>query len=189
MANIAMKIGKTKMSGTLYFKKPNKLRIDFQNPRDQVLVTNGIELVVYIPEYSAVMSQVFSQQEEESLFSIANSNGLALLKKNYNVAFLNTPNPVPLDSDEEIGSGGPREPVVKLRANWRNTDEGFRQLELAIGNKGLIRRVSGVTVGYQKVQIDFQNIRINQNIPDSRFEYDPPPSANAYNNFLFRPEK
>ena len=78
--------------------------------------------------------------------------------------------------------------VVKLKLSSRSTSEGFRQLEIAIDRGNLIRRVSGLTVGFKEHRFDFLNIRTNQNIPDARFEYDSPPFANVYQNFLYQPE-
>jgi outer membrane lipoprotein-sorting protein len=43
-------------------------------------------------------------------------------------------------------------------------------------------------VGFEEHRLDFLNVRTNQNIPDARFDYDSPPSANVYRGFLFESE-
>jgi outer membrane lipoprotein-sorting protein len=50
----------------------------------------------------------------------------------------------------------------------------------------LIRRIEGRTIAETLVRFDFLDVKINQGIPEQRFLYDSPASANLYNNFLFR---
>ena len=169
------------MRGTIYYKKPDLMRIDFSDPANQVIVTNGQMLTIYIPKQSAVFQQTLKKGSSGTGAGLASSEGLQLLRKNYSIAYLENPNPVPLDP-------GSSERVVKLKLEWRSTDEGFRQLELDIGENGLIRRIIGVTANYERIQFDFTDIKTNQNIPVGRFKYDPPQTANTYPNFLFVPE-
>jgi outer membrane lipoprotein-sorting protein len=46
--------------------------------------------------------------------------------------------------------------------------------------------MQATTIADGNIQFDFSNIKTNQGIPDQRFIYDSPASANLYNNFLFR---
>jgi outer membrane lipoprotein-sorting protein len=180
-ASIAITQGETVMTGKLYYKNPNLLRIDFTDPEDQVLVTNGSELTIYIPRYEVILVQRLRRRSQAALANMASEQGLHLLKKNYGVAYLSGPEFVPLEE-------GSNEQVRKLKMESRSTAEGFRQIVLAIGRNGLIRRITGVTIGYEEFVLDLTNIVVNQNIPDTRFEYDSPPYANVYNDFLFEAE-
>jgi outer membrane lipoprotein-sorting protein len=77
--------------------------------------------------------------------------------------------------------------VVKLRLTRRSISEGFREIILHINpDTKLIRRIEGRTIAEGLVQFDFTNVKVNQGIPEQRFIYDSPASANVYNNFLFR---
>lgn len=180
-ARLSITRGEDAMTGTVYYKNPNLLRIDFSEPEEQVLALDGELLTIYIPTHSVIMQQSIKRHSSATLASMASSQGLNLLKRNYSIAYLTGPDPVPLDEDGD-------EMVVKLKLEWKSTDEGFRQLEISVGENGLIRRIVGVTVGYEKIRFDFSNIIINQNIPDARFQYESPASANVFNNFLFDPE-
>ncbi|MDL2230006.1 outer membrane lipoprotein carrier protein LolA, partial [Treponema sp. OttesenSCG-928-L16] len=103
-----------------------------------------------------------------------------LLRRNYIPAFVTGPDPVPLEEGSE-------EMVVKLRLTRRSVSEGFREILLDINpNTLLIRRIEGKTIAEGTVRFDFTNMLINQGIPEQRFIYDAPASANLYNNFLFR---
>ena len=181
IAQVSVTVEKEVMEGTLFYKIPNLLRIDFSNPEDQVLVTDGKKLTLYIPQYRVVMSQTLKRRSSAAIAAMASRQGLLLLKRNYSIAYLQSPSPVPLDEKS-------KEMVTKLKLSWKSSDEGFRELILSVNSEGLIRRIEGITVGYQKIVFDFRNIRLNQNIPESRFRYDPPASANVIENFLFDPE-
>jgi outer membrane lipoprotein-sorting protein len=169
------------MSGTLYYKSPNLLRIDFTSPAEQVLVTDGSRLTVYIPLYRVVMSQALRRRPAGALPSMVSKQGLALLKRNYYMAFLEGPGKVPLDPGSSLM-------VTKLKLTWRTNSEGFREMVLSVNSQNMICRIDAVTVGYQKIQFSFEDIKVNQNIPDARFKYDPPASANVQENFLFEPD-
>ncbi|RKX76596.1 MAG: outer membrane lipoprotein carrier protein LolA [Spirochaetes bacterium] len=181
-ADITITQGDSVMKGVLFYKKPNLLRINFTKPKDQVLVVNGESLIIYIPEHSVIMKQNLRRRGQETLASLASKEGLTQLKRNYSVAYEIGPEPVPLDEQSKLN-------VIKLKFEWRSPDEAFRQLNISVTEDRLIRRIIGVTRNYEEIQFDFTNIDINQNIPDARFtNYEPPPDANVFDNFLFKPE-
>ncbi len=171
----------TVMYGDLYYRSPNRLRIDFENPDDQVLLVDGSLLTIYIPRHSVIMQQQLKRNSSASGAAMVTGKGLDLMKRNYSIAFLEGPDPVPL----EEGSGML---VRKLKLVWRSPDAGFRQLILSVTEAGYIRRIEGITHTYDKLQFDFTGIAINVGIPYRRFEYDSPGTANIFNNFLFEPE-
>jgi len=181
-ASITITRGDTVMKGKINYKIPNLLRIDFTEPKEQVLVTNGKELTIYIPKYEVIMTQKLKKHSETALASMASEQGLKFLKKNYSIAYLVEPNPVPLDDKS-------KEMVVNLKLTSRSVSEGFRQIVISIGTDKLIRRIKGITIGYDEIVFDFVGVKVNQNIPDSRFDYDSPPYANVYNNFLFESQE
>ena len=152
-AKITITKGKEKMSGIIYYKTPSLLRINFDNPKEQVLVVDKEKLVIYIPKYRVI----------------------------YIVSYLESPDFLPLDE-------GSTEMVKKLKFVWRTADEGFRQLIMSVGEDNLIRRMVCVTADYTEMQFDFTDIKTNEGIPDTRFEYDSPASANVFENFLFEAE-
>jgi len=177
-ANIEIRSGNSTMNGSVSYLTPSFLRIDFSRPADQVIVFNGEALTVYLPEFRAVLNQQLNQSRRASAAGMA--QGLTLLRRNFVPSFLTSPNPEPLDP-------GSSERVVKLRLTRRSVSEGFREITLSINpNTRMIRRIEGRTIAEAEVRFDFTNIRTNQGIPEARFVYDSPPSANMYNNFLFR---
>ena len=183
-ANVTIRSGSADMIGTLSFLNPNLLRIDFAKPTEQVLVFNGELLTVYIPELRAVLNQTVAPMRRTnspaSGVSLASAQGLQLLRRGYVPAFMSGPDPVPLDERD-------RELAVKLRLTRRIASEGFREIILSINPETLlIRRIEGRTIADVLVRFDFSDIKTNIGIPEQRFVYDSPASANLYNNFLFR---
>jgi len=177
-ANITIRSGNSDMTGFVSHLSPSFLRIDFSRPAEQVIVYNGELLTIYLPEYRAILNQTINQSRRSGA-GIASSQGLSMLRRNYVPSYVTGPNPEPLDS-------GSTERVVKLRLARRSGGEAFREIILSINpDTMLIRRIEG-RLAEGEVRFDFTNIRTNQGIPEQRFIYDSPGSANMYNNFLFR---
>mgnify|MGYP006275147955 CR=1 FL=1 len=181
VADISIITEENESFGALAYRIPNQLRIDFEEPTGQVMVSDGELLQVYIPRYNVVLQQPLRRRSDQALAALANEQGLTLLRENYSIAFLDTPDLVPLEEDSD-------EMVRKLRLNWRTTDQGYRQLIISVTEDLLIRRIVGVTSNYEEVQFDFENLETNVGLPDARFEYEAPSSANNFNNFLFEGE-
>lgn len=175
-ADVTMQIDDTKMSGKLEYKRPSRLRVDFTQPDKQVIVSDGQVLKVYIPRYDVTLLQQFDSGAGS--VGMASQEGLALLRKGFNIAYKTGPAAVPLD-----GSSG--EQVTKLLLTWKNTNQGFREIELSVTQGRFIRRITGITADHKKVRIDYTGLQVNQGIPDTRFDYDSPASSNTYDNFLF----
>ncbi|MDR2071673.1 MAG: outer membrane lipoprotein carrier protein LolA [Treponema sp.] len=181
-ARITIRSGNTDMYGTVSHLVPSFLRIDFTTPSEQVIVFDGEMLTVYLPEYRAILNQSISsgRRTGASGASLATAQGLTLLRRNYLPAFITGPAPEPLEA-------GSSETAVRLRLTRRNISEGFREIILYVNPQThLIRRIEGRTIAESLVRFDFSDIKINQGIPEQRFLYDSPASANLYNNFLFR---
>jgi len=182
-AQVNIRSGSTDMIGNLSFLDPFFLRIDFTKPAEQVLVFNGQLLTVYLPDLRAVLNQPVASTRRTTGAagaSMASAQGLQLLRRGYVPAFVSGPEPVPLDERE-------KEAVVKLRLTRRLASEGYREIILSINPETLlIRRIEGRTIADVLVRFDFLNVKTNVGIPEQRFVYDSPASANLYNNFLFR---
>ena len=105
-----------------------------------------------------------------------------MLGRNYSVTYEKVPTPVPLPGAES-------ESVIRLTLSRLTVAEGFRTITLSINpDTLLIRRMEGTTLAGDLISYDFKSIRLDQDIPATRFIYDSPASANVYNNFLFSSE-
>ena len=180
IAQLVVSDSETESRGTLYYRRPGSIRIDYSEPEGQIIVSDGTLLRAYIPTENVVLEQQLNSEQQADPAQLASAEGLTLLQENYNIAYLDSPNPQALDESDST-------PVVKLRLTWRTPDEQFRELVISVDDDFLIRRIEGITVDYNRITFDFINTRVNQSIPDSRFEFDAPSTANVYDNFLFDP--
>ena len=169
-------VGKKEMHGKASFNKPDLMRIDFSKPMDQVIIFNGNKLTVYLPDSSAVLEQELSSDSNR----LNTASGLSLLSRYYVVSYEIGQEPVPLDE-------GSSEQVIKLILTRRSVTEAFRTIKLAISaDTKTIRRVEATPAkGGDSFVFNFSDYVINENISNQRFIYDPPSSANNYNNFLY----
>lgn len=163
------------MRGKISFKRPEMLRIDFSQPDGQTILFNGETLVIYLPGSSAILQQTVSG----SGAAAATPEGLSLMRRYYTVAYESGQTPVPLDEDSD-------EMVVNLILRRRSASEAFSRMLVSVDPASLlIRRIVATTPADLDYVFYFSNYSLNTGISEQRFIYDPPSSANNYNNFLF----
>ena len=168
---------KQESAGKISYKNPDLLRMDYTNPEEQVIVFNGDMLVIYLPGSAAVLQQQVSSTGNAA--TLATGQGLGLLSRYYTVAYETGQNAEPLEE-------GSDEMVVKFILSRKTASEAFRYIKIAVNpTSKLIRRIIAVTPKNEEFVLNFYDYKLNQNITEQRFIYDPPSSANNYNNFLF----
>ncbi len=180
-ADLKITKGDEEQFATVWYKNPDKLRLDFSEPAEMVIAVGEETLQVWVPSYGVTFSQPLKRNSQAQMAGLSGSRGLELLSKYYTISYNPSPTPVPLDA-------GSSEMVVKLKAEWKTTNEGFRRLELSIDSDLRIRRIIGVTTVGETIMFDFSNMVLNKGIPDTRFDYESPPTGNTIENFLFDPE-
>ena len=164
------------MTGKISLKRPEMLRIDFVEPKEQVILFNGDDLVIYLPGSSAVLKQ---SVESDGATSASATQGLSLFKRYYTISYEVGQDPVPLDDMSD-------EMVVNLILYRRTSSEAFSSILISVNPHDLlIRRVVATNPQNEKFTLDITNYNLNVNLNPQRFLYDPPSSANEYNNFLF----
>ena len=169
------------MRGSLVYKRPNLIRIDFEQPEDQWLIFDGDQLMVYIPALNTVLLQDLRDSPNTAQVGVVTAEGLAIMRRNYDVTFLESAQPVPIDEGSSLL-------VTKLRLERRGVTEGLREIVLSVDENGFIRRMLATKVNWGQAQLDLSEIQINQLIPDSLFEEDFDPSASVDEDFLYNPE-
>lgn len=178
-ADLSITADGKKMEAKVSYKRPSLLRMDFSNPKNQVILFNGDMLTIYLPGMSTNLQQSVSSTTDKAGMDLATPQGLALMSRYYTVAYEIGQSPVPLSDSNQ-------EKVVKLILYPRNPAEAFRQIKLAITpDSKLIRQIEATTTQGQTFVFYFTNYNLNVEIPDQRFVYDSPATSNNYNNFLF----
>jgi len=175
-ADVDMKVNGALMKTKTSFKAPNLLRMDFSSPKEQTICFNGDQLTIYLPNQNAILTQHVNGTNSGA--NMATAQGLALLSRYYSVAYEVGPDPVALDASSD-------EKVVKLELKRKSVSESFRTIKISVNaDTKLIRRIEAVTGNNETFVFDFTNYSLNKGIPEQRFIYSAPTSANEYNNFL-----
>ncbi len=177
-AFVSITKGTDKKTGQLYYKSPNKIRINYINPSGQVLVVSDGLLMIFLPDFRVTMTEKLKSHSRSNLVSMISNKRLTLLKNNYRISYLEGPDPVPLEE-------GSIEMVIKLRLRRESSSEGYRELEISVNEKDkTIRRVVGITASYETIQFDFEDIDIYSSIPDTLFDYEISSDGNVIENYI-----
>ena len=176
----------TTQKAKVYFKNPQKLRIDFSEPEGQVICTDGYELLVYIPSLNIVLRQNILKKDktkdEDGNTQIienpilVNPVGLDHFLKNYAISYHETKSKTKLEDGSEVYQ-------FKL-IRWQSSPNGFNRVYLYVQDNGIIRKAEGITAAYQKITLLIDNVKINQEISKTAFEYEPPAHTNTVDDFI-----
>lgn len=176
-ADFELVVGRTESAGKLSYKSPDLIRMDYTNPREQVICFNGDTLTIYLPGQDAVLQQQVTSGG--SAANLSTPQGLSLMSRYYTVAYETGQNAERLDENSD-------DMVVKFILTRKSAAEAFRYIKIAVTESTkLIRRIEAVTPKGERFVFNFFDYKLNQNISEQRFVYDAPSSANSYNNFLF----
>jgi outer membrane lipoprotein-sorting protein len=204
-AEVKLIQGNTTSTGTLLFKNPQKVRIDFSDPANQVICSNGYELWVYIPYLNIVLHQDILERERMKKDEDDEKNEKEKNNDNKNNDQVEEPeivtnpillNPVGLDKflteysieyheTKEKVSYKDGSKVYKMKLiRWRSTKHGFNVIYLTIQENGIIRQVRGVTASYKQIILELDRIELNTNISALKFDYEPPAHTSTVDDFI-----
>lgn len=142
--------GKIKLTGMLFIKKENKLRIDTKN---LIIVSDGKTSWSYNKTGNKVIISSYDENDP-GVFSI---NELVY--------------DIPAQSDIELSNDNGQN-VLKLTPN--SYEYSFDNVKLWLGEDNLINKVELNDAAMGKVEVKFSNYQLNQNLIDSDFSFTPP---------------
>jgi outer membrane lipoprotein-sorting protein len=171
--------GKTTFqSGTIKYKSENKLRVDFDQPAGQKIVSNGKLMWIYLPSMNIVAEQDL-KSNSGGLFSTGTQNGLKRLFSKYHYRFASK------DQPEKQPDGSNRYTLILRQKESRS---GFRKMKLWVDEKYFISRAVGETSTGKKVDIIFSNIKLNIEMPNGIFKFNAPQKARIIKNPMISEE-
>jgi len=181
--NIASeKLGKKMLqSGTIKYRAPDKLLIDFQQPFGQKIVSNGKMMWIYIPSMNVVAEQ--DLKSDSGFFTANTKSGLKRLFSKYHYRFASK------DQPEEKKANG--EEIYTLILKQKESRSGYRKLKLWVSKNSkdyFITKATGETSTGKTVDISFYNIRTNVDLPSGIFRFDIPASARVIKNPMISEE-
>ena len=150
--------------GTLYLKRPGKLRWEYTTPTPQEIVSDGTKLWVYTRE----LKQVNVTPAPQALTGPAGSflQGLGQVREHFQVRFLN---PV-LPTDAEG--------LVVLDLTPRQPEPLLARLILAVDPRTwLVRKAVVYDELGNTVTVRFLEVTVNSGLADQLFVFTPPPGV------------
>ncbi len=151
--------------GIVYFKRPCLMRWEYEKPSPQLIVTSGKEVYVYEKDANQVMI-LSRRQFLSSEISRAFFLGKGDLERYFHVKMDGPPG-----KDQEWSLLlVPRKPVPQVKS--------MRLLLDPVSH--LVKEVSIEDQLGGRTHLVFSRIRLNQGLPDSLFEFEPPENIEIY---------
>jgi outer membrane lipoprotein carrier protein len=150
--------------GTLYLKKPGKLRWEYTTPTPQVVVSDGQRLWVYTPE----LKQVNVTDAPGGLVGPAGSflQGLGQVREHFQARFLNPAQPA--DSDG----------LLVFDLTPKKPEPLLARLVLSVDTQSwLVRKAVIYDQLENTVTVRFLDVAVNPGLPDTLFGFTPPPGV------------
>ena len=150
--------------GTLYLKKPGRLRWEYQTPTPQEIVSDGTRLWIYTPE----LKQVNVAAAPQALAGPAGSflQGLGQVREHFQARFLNPAQPTDADGLVVLDLT-PKQPQPLLARLIVSVDPGSWLVRQAVVHDELGNTVT----------VRFGGTVVNSGLSDSLFVFVPPPGV------------
>jgi outer membrane lipoprotein carrier protein len=150
--------------GTLYLKKPGRLRWEYQTPTPQEIVSDGVRLWIYTPE----LKQVNVSAAPAALAGPAGSflQGLGQVREHFDVRFLNPAQPTDAEG------------LVVLDLTPKRPQPLMTRLIASVDPKTwLVRQAVVYDELGNTVTVRFGDTVVNSGLGDGLFVFVPPPGA------------
>ncbi len=158
---------KDRSKGHVVFKKPGKMRWDYDLPNGKVIIAASGKLLVYEPgevgEKGQVLEQNFSDAELPQAMAFLMGTGRLVDDFTFRL----------LDSAAE---GYPTGQVLELHPRKPNPhfDRLIFYVETAAARRGLVRRLLIIDATGNRNRFDFSEFKFNSAVPETTFTWKPP---------------
>ena len=158
------------VTGTLAYRKKDRLRVEHLAPESQTLVCDGSRVWVWRPANGQVIRSKLdewkrSQPLAQGLLDFGNYAGL-LKRYDVSVATVSAPGP---DGHRSLALA--LKPLDPSRGDFR--------LVLRLSTRDFFPFDSELRVGAVTARTTFSDIRFNPDLPESQFQFRPPPGADV----------
>ncbi len=153
-------------NGIVYMKKDGKIRWEYKNPKEQLIVSDGKKIWFYMPSDKQVIignfEKSFKYKPTQTFLT-----GMGKILEDFNVKF---------STNKEL-STTKNEYALELTPR-KSTEGAPAEILLAVDKKDFLIVKSVVIDKFHNVtEIAFKNIKLNTALPDSLFTFTPPKDA------------
>ena len=159
-------------SGTAYFRKPGKMRWEYQKPEKNLFLVDGKFAWFYAPADHTVTKVAARQSEDWRTPLMLLAGGMKLSRICSNVE--STVALAPQNSGDislECQLKGSE------TARSGNSPNALPRVFFEITSSGELVRLVVKNPGNEETEFQFKNWEINPSVPDSLFQFSPPPGA------------
>ena len=160
--------------GTIQYKNPDKILLNFENPEDQQIISDGNLLFIYIPYLKVVVQQSLTEETESDILTTTTEEGLSKLFNEYSFSFFDSSTPLPFRNTL----------AYHLKLTQKTPKVGFKTMDIWISEDGYILQSNGKSPNGLNVSLIFSNIKINTELPDYIFEFEVPADAQIIRNII-----
>lgn len=160
--------------GSIQYKKPDMILLNFEEPREQKIISNGKTLYIYIPYLKVVAQQSLGEDTESTILETTSEKGLAKLFEEYSFSFFDNSELQPFGSIM----------AYHLKLQQKKPQVGFKKMDIWVAQNGLILQSNGDSPGGVNVSLSFSNIRLNTELPDYIFDFEVPADAQIIRNLI-----
>jgi outer membrane lipoprotein carrier protein len=152
-------------SGTVYFAHGGRMRWDYRSPEEKVFVSNGKDVLLYVPEEKQLTRTTVKASEDVRVPFRLLLNRVDLKKVFKHIEF----------ADDAL-KAQPGDRV--LRAIPKHGDEsGIHEVLLEVTPDYDIRTLVVFFVDHGKMTFGFQDVKRNAQVTPTMFEFKPPPGT------------
>jgi len=148
-------------SGTLWLRRPGKMRWEYVEPREKLFVSDGKVAYFYVPgERQARKAPLDKLDDLRS--PLRYLLGKTKLKKEF---------------DNLTARAGDQPGVVVVRGVPRNMSDRVSEVSLDVNSAGEIQRIQIEELDGSETEFTFSSMQENVAVEDARFRFQPPPGV------------
>ncbi len=163
----------SRSKGEIKYRTPNTFIMLFENPKDQIIFSDGRILKLYVPQLNVLGEQ--SLKDYRPGFLISGKTSLYYLRNRFSFSFYKSNKPEMINNS----------PYYVLLLTQKEVTVGFKTIILYISKYWIITKAKATTLNGNELTIQFSNIIINRKITDHEFEFNLPVNTQTIKNPLF----
>ncbi|MDH4200133.1 MAG: outer membrane lipoprotein carrier protein LolA [Spirochaetia bacterium] len=150
-------------TGTAYYKKGGKINFTFTNPPNDVIISNGKKMWVFISRLNAVAVQdIKAGTSGKSLTESFTESGVITLFNRYHYAYANVNQPMVINKDSFY--------VLSLKE--KVASGGFSEMKVYISSETyFITKIEAEAPVSRKVTLTLRNVQQNIDLPNNLFQF------------------
>ncbi len=155
--------------GSIKFKKPNKVAIDFYSPEPRKIISDGKNIWIYLSRENTTIKQPILPKDR----------GFSIYVSDYENPFSRLFDEYIVTSFSESGNTY----VFKMKPK-PGVVTGFTEIYIVAYKQGLLQEFSGITIDKSKFSVKYSYSSINPELDDREFFFSPPANSQVFSNIF-----